>query len=48
MKISIDVEDLTVKQAKEQLSALIEALDDLSSQDFFGTEGWRHFMGFDE
>jgi hypothetical protein len=48
MKIAIDVEDLTAKQAKEQLAALIEALDELGNDDYFGTEGWRHFMGFED
>jgi hypothetical protein len=48
MKIAIEVDNLTEKQAKEQLAELIEALDELSGEDFFGTEGWRHFMGFED
>lgn len=44
----IDVDEMTEFQAKEILQELIDILDDLDSQDFFGTEGWKHFMGFED
>jgi hypothetical protein len=48
MKIPVDMEDLTENQVKKLLSTLIESLDDLDSNDFFGTEGWRHYLGFED
>jgi len=29
----------------EHLDAMERKLDDLDPEDFFGTEGWRHFFG---
>lgn len=43
-----DVDDLTGDAAKEYLKELIEKLDDLDADDFFGSEGWRHYLGFDD
>jgi len=40
-----DVAELTEKQAKTLLIVLLTKLDDLSDEDFFGTEGWRHYFG---
>lgn len=45
---SDDVDDLTEKQAKEQLKYLLDKLNDLSKDDFFGTEGWERFFSLDE
>ena len=42
-----DVDKLSEEGAKEMLAELIAALDDVDEDDFFGTEGWRHFLGFD-
>jgi hypothetical protein len=44
----IDIDDLTEEQAKNLLSQLVSKLDELDDEDFFGTEGWRHFFGIDE
>lgn len=46
VKISIEVEKLSEDQAKELLKDLIEKLDELDQEDFFGTEGWRHYLEF--
>jgi hypothetical protein len=46
-KFNVDAEEMTEKQAKETLEKIIEALDELDSEDYFGTEGWKHFMGFE-
>lgn len=46
MNISID--EMTEKQAKKMLEKIIEKLDDLDGDDFFGTEGWKFFMGFED
>lgn len=32
----------------EHLDALESKLEELSCEDFFGTEGWRHFLGLPE
>ena len=47
MSIRIDIYNLTELQAKEKLSELIEWLDELSGEDFFGSEGWEHMIGWD-
>jgi len=47
-KFNVDVEEMTEAQAKEILQNIIEALDDLDGDDYFGTEGWKHFMGFED
>lgn len=45
---NIDVGEMSEDQAKDTLQKLIAALDDLDGDDFFGTEGWKHFMGFED
>jgi len=45
--MKIKIEKMTEEQAKELLKQLIEKLDDLDTEDYFGTEGWRHFLGFE-
>jgi len=46
--MDIQIANMTEKQAKEILSRIIEQLDDLDTEDFFGTEGWRHMFGFED
>lgn len=43
-----NVDDLTEESAKDWLRTIIEKLDALDEEDFFGTEGWKHFMGFED
>ena len=47
-KFNIDVSKMTEQQAKDILKKIIEELDDLDGDDFFGSEGWKHFMGFED
>jgi hypothetical protein len=42
----IDIDKLTPKAKDELLRTLIEKLDELDQDDFFGTEGWEHYLGF--
>lgn len=42
------IDKLSGKGAKEILKELVIKLDELDEQDFFGTEGWRHFLGFED
>jgi hypothetical protein len=32
----------------EELERLIRELDELDGEDFFGTEGWRYYLGFED
>jgi hypothetical protein len=40
------VKEMTEKQAKDLLTKIVEKLDELDTEDYFGTEGWKHFFGF--
>ncbi len=42
------VNDLKEEAVRKYLVQLIYALDELDGDDFFGTEGWRHYLGFDD
>jgi hypothetical protein len=46
--IEMDIDDMTEKQVRDLLTVLMEKLDDLDLDDFFGTEGWRHYLGFED
>ena len=48
MNILIDIDKLTEEQAKEILTELVEKLDDMDNDDFFGSEGWKHILGFED
>ena len=43
-----NVQDLTEKSAKEYLQEIIDKLDILDEDDFFGSEGWKHYLGFED
>ena len=32
----------------EVLTKLVKKLDELDGEDFFGTEGWRHFLELED
>lgn len=40
----MQVSKMTEEQAKEKLQEIIDKLDELSGEDYFGTEGWKEFM----
>jgi len=42
------VDDMTEIAAKKYLKSIIQSLDELDTEDFFGTEGWREYLGFGE
>ena len=46
--MNININKLTDKQAKEWLTKIVDKLDELDEDDFFGTEGWKHYMGFED
>ncbi len=39
-----EVELLSEEGAKIYLTKIIERLDNLDADDFFGSEGWRHYV----
>ena len=43
-KVKVDIDELTEQQIRDRLKRLIEELDILDGEDFFGTEGWREFI----
>ena len=43
MKVE-DIYKYREEAIREYLKILIVKLDDLDMEDFFGTEGWRHFL----
>jgi len=48
IKIPMEIDDLTEEQVKELLKQIISKLNELSNDDYFGTEGWKHFFGFED
>jgi hypothetical protein len=44
----MNIDDMTKKQLKEYLERIIGALDELDGEDYFGTEGWKHYLGIEE
>lgn len=46
---SSDVNNMKSEHVRKYLIKLIEALDNIEKEDFFGTEGWRRYiMGEDD
>jgi len=43
-----EVDLLSEDGAKDYLRALIDVLDELDEEDFFGPEGWRHRLRLED
>lgn len=43
-----EVELLSEDGAKSYLRDLIQKLDELDDEDYFGTEGWRHYLRLED
>lgn len=43
-----EVDMLSEEGAKEYLRELISKLDNLDEEDFFGTQGWRHYFQLED
>jgi len=43
-----NVHDLTEEAAKQYLQEIINKLDELDLEDFFGSEGWKHYFGYED
>ena len=46
--MNILIEELTEEQAKKLLQRLIDELDELDEEDYFGSNGWKYFFGFND
>ena len=44
MKIS----KLTEEAVREMLQTIVDKLDELDEEDFFGSEGWKHYLGMED
>lgn len=42
------VNNMKEEAAREMLINLMNALDGLDEEDILGTEGWKHYLGFDD
>ena len=43
-----DIDKWKDEEVRKFLKKLVKKLDELECEDFFGTEGWRHFLGFED
>lgn len=44
----INIDDMTEQAVKSLLKKIIKKLDELDCEDFFGSEGWKHYLGFED
>lgn len=44
----INVDDMNEQAVKDLLQRIITKLNDLDCEDYFGTEGWKHYLGFED
>ena len=44
----MNINNLTAKAAKEMLQKIVDKLDELDCEDYFGTEGWKHSFGLED
>jgi len=42
------VDDLKDCKAKEYLKEIISKLDECDEEDMFGSEGWKHYFGYED
>lgn len=42
------ISDLSDEKCREKLKELVDFLDDLDLEDFFGSEGWKHIIGWED
>jgi len=47
-KLEIQIDRMTETQAKDLLEKIVNHLDELDLEDYFGTEGWKHEFGLED
>ena len=48
MAVLVGFNRYTKQELLDVLENLIDKLDELDKEDFFGTEGWRHFLDLED
>lgn len=43
----MNIKKMSDEAVREILESLIEQMDELDQDDFFGSEGWEHYFGFE-
>lgn len=46
--MDINIYDMTEKQAKALLDKITSKLDELDGEDYFGSEGWKHYLEIED
>lgn len=46
--MDIPISEMTEQQAKKMLTLIVDKLDELDCEDYFGTEGWKHQFGLED
>jgi len=41
----MNISKLNEEAVREILQTIVDKLDELDEEDFFGTEGWKHYFG---
>jgi hypothetical protein len=44
----MNISKLTNQAVREMLQTIVDKLDELDGEDYFGTEGWKHFFGLED
>jgi hypothetical protein len=44
----MNIKKLTQEAKDELLETIIDKLDELDCEDFFGSNGWKYFFGIDD
>jgi hypothetical protein len=44
----MNIDKLTNKAVRDLLQILVDKMDELDLEDYFGTEGWKHFFGVED
>lgn len=44
----MNISKLNTKAVREMLQTIVNKLDELDEEDFFGSEGWKHYFHMEE
>ena len=44
----MDISKFKDKAVREMLQKIVDKLDELDCEDYFGTEGWKHSFGLED
>lgn len=46
--MNVEIDEMTESVAKNYLKIIVDALNELDEDDYFGTEGWRKFFDLED